>query len=188
MQFLLIFGPPAVGKMSVGRAIERATGIRLFHNHMTIEPVLKFFAFGTPAFVRLVDEFRRRVFEEVAASDLPGLSFTFVWNLDSDADTRFVASACELFRSHGADIALVELRASLDERLRRNRTTERLEEKPSKRHLEQSERNLLDLEQYRLNTDGTAPLAYPHHVFDTDGTTSAQVADAVITRLRLPRA
>ena len=46
MQFIVIFGPPAVGKMAVGLEIEAATGIRLFHNHMTIEPVLRFFPFG----------------------------------------------------------------------------------------------------------------------------------------------
>ena len=187
MHFLLIFGPPAVGKMSVGRSIERATGIRLFHNHMSIEPVLNFFPFGTPSFVRLVDGFRQRVFEEVAASDLPGLSFTFVWNLDSESDTRFAAAACELFRSRGAEIALVELKADLEERLVRNRTPERLQEKASKRNLEQSQANLLDLERYRLNTAGDAPLAYPHHVFDTNGRTSQEVAEAVIARLGLSK-
>src|SRR5262245_32836080 len=185
MRFLVIFGTPAVGKMSVGRNIERVTGIRLFHNHMTIEPVLNFFPFGTPPFVRLVDGFRKRIFEEVAQSDLPGMSFTFVWNLDSDEDTRFIASACELFRSRGADIALVELKASLQERLIRNRSPERLQEKPSKRDLERSEQNLLALERYRLNTDGKLPLAYPHHVFDTDGRSSERVAADVRDRLRL---
>ena len=129
MHFLVIFGPPAVGKMSVGRNIERATGIRLFHNHMTIEPVLNFFEFGTPPFHRLVDGFRRRIFEEVAQSDLPGLSFTFVWNLDSAEDHDFIAAACEPFRARGANVALIELRAGLATRLARNRSPERLQEK-----------------------------------------------------------
>jgi hypothetical protein len=171
--------------MSVGRNIERATGIRLFHNHMTIEPVLNFFAFGTPPFVRLVDGFRRRMFEEVAQSDLPGPSFTFVWNLDSDSDRDFIASACRPFRARGAEIAFIELRADLRERLIRNRTPERLEEKPSKRNLEQSESTLLELERYRLNTDGTFPLTYPHHVIDTNGRSSEQVAEEAMARVGL---
>ena len=48
MKFVLLFGPPAVGKMSVGRELEKITGLRLFHNHMTIELVVPFFDFGLP--------------------------------------------------------------------------------------------------------------------------------------------
>ncbi len=68
-RFILIFGPPAVGKMTVGFALAKRTGLKLFHNHMTIELVLNFFGWGDPHF-RLSGEFRRRIFEEVASSDL----------------------------------------------------------------------------------------------------------------------
>jgi len=83
--------------MAVGREIEAATGLRLFHNHVAIEPVLPFFTFGTEPFVRLVDGFRNHMFEEVAQSDLPGMIFTFVWDLNSQADTDFVERACNVF-------------------------------------------------------------------------------------------
>ncbi|GAA0433130.1 hypothetical protein Aca07nite_02490 [Actinoplanes capillaceus] len=36
---LFIVGPPAVGKMTVGERIAARTGLRLFHNHLAIEPV-----------------------------------------------------------------------------------------------------------------------------------------------------
>ncbi|MGA9343453.1 MAG: AAA family ATPase, partial [Rhodanobacteraceae bacterium] len=127
--FIVIFGPPAVGKMAVGREIETATGVRLFHNHMAIEPVLRFFPFGSEPFVRLVDGFRRQLFEEVVNSDLPGLTFTFVWNLDDPKDTSFLERTCHLFSQRGYSVAFVELRASLDERLIRNRAADRLSEK-----------------------------------------------------------
>ena len=47
---LVLFGPPSVGKMTVGRALAAASDFRLFHNHMTIEPMLETFDFGTPGF------------------------------------------------------------------------------------------------------------------------------------------
>jgi len=78
MTLVVIFGPPAVGKMTVGMELERRTGLRLFHNHMAVDPVLQFFPFGSPAYSKLVSEFRRRIFEEVAAGDLPGLIFSYV--------------------------------------------------------------------------------------------------------------
>ena len=37
MKFVVIFGPQAVGKMTVGQEIEKITGLKLLHNHMTIE-------------------------------------------------------------------------------------------------------------------------------------------------------
>lgn len=76
-----MFGPPAVGKMTVGKELAELTGLKLFHNHMTIEPVLQLFEFGSPPFARLVRSFRNQVFEEVARSDLPGLIFTVMWSL-----------------------------------------------------------------------------------------------------------
>ena len=100
MRFVVLFGPPAVGKMTVGYELAKLTGFRLFHNHMTIDLVLNFFDFGTPPFTRLVNEFRTRVFEEVAASGLPGLIFTYVWALDHPGDKEFVDNACDIFRSH----------------------------------------------------------------------------------------
>ncbi|GAE48204.1 hypothetical protein JCM21738_5289 [Mesobacillus boroniphilus JCM 21738] len=39
MKFVLIFGPQAVGKMTVGHELEKITELKLFHNHMTIELV-----------------------------------------------------------------------------------------------------------------------------------------------------
>jgi hypothetical protein len=61
--------------MSVGQAIAERTGLRLFHNHISIELALRYFDYGTPAFHRLSSEIRRAAIEEVAASDLPGLVF-----------------------------------------------------------------------------------------------------------------
>src|SRR5688500_19972159 len=86
---VIIFGPPAVGKMTVGDALERRTGLRLFHNHHTIDLALRFFEYGTPPFNRLVSEFRTRIFEEVASSPLPGMVFTYVWAFEDESDARY---------------------------------------------------------------------------------------------------
>jgi hypothetical protein len=183
MELVILFGPPAVGKMAVGMELERITGLRLFHNHVTIDPVLRFFEFGTPAFNRLVGEFRSRIFEEVAASDLPGLIFTFVWSLDDARDRAFIDRTCEIFRARGAGVHFAELAASLDERLRRNETELRLAEKRPKRDLAHSRANLLEIEQnHRLNTDGD--FFYPEQWLRIDNThlppdaVARQIADA----------
>ncbi len=188
MHFMILFGPPAVGKMTIGKEVEKLTGMKLFHNHVAIEPVLSFFEFGSPSFKRLVNTFRTMMFEEVSQSNLPGLVFTFVWDLESDEDRTFVEDSCRLFESAGAKISLVELACSLDERLVRNITPERLEAKPSKRNIEQSEANLLHLENhYRLNSEKSLQAEYPHLKLDTTSMSPEESAKKIVEALKIKR-
>ncbi len=32
-----LYGPPAVGKLTVATELQRLTGFRLFHNHLTVD-------------------------------------------------------------------------------------------------------------------------------------------------------
>ncbi|MDF2589292.1 MAG: shikimate kinase [Anaerocolumna sp.] len=153
MKFILIFGPQAVGKMTVGQELEKITDLKLFHNHMTIELVAPFFSYGTDAGKRLVHLFRHEIFEEVSKSDLYGLMFTFVWAFDAREDWDYVENICNIFESKGGSIYFVELEANLDKRLERNKSPHRLMHKPTKRNLEFSERDLRKtMEKYRLNS------------------------------------
>lgn len=61
MKFVLIFGPQAAGKMTVGQELEKITELKLFHNHMTIELVNPFFDYGTKEGKRLVGLFRQEI-------------------------------------------------------------------------------------------------------------------------------
>jgi len=154
MDFIVIFGPPAVGKMTVGYELAKLTGMKVFHNHMTIDLILEFFPYGHEKFYILVNEFRQRIFEEVATSDLPGMIFTYVWALDQPGDKKQVDSYSEIFRRNEANVYFVELEADLDERLERNKGEFRLYKKPSKRDTSRSEKNLLQTEEnYQMNTN-----------------------------------
>lgn len=189
----MIFGPPAVGKMTVGDKLCRRTGFRLFHNHMAVEPVLGIFPFGSPPFGRLVNEFRRRIIEEAADADLPGLVFTFVWGLDLPEDADLVASYIEIVLSRGGRVRFVELYADLTERLARNTTEFRLDRKPSKRDLESSRTSLLQLDRkYVMNTDGATStkaqdLIEQHDYLRVDNThvSPDKVADMIVRKFHL---
>lgn len=153
MKFIILFGPQAVGKMTVGQALADRTGLKLFHNHMTIDLVGPFFNYGTAEGKRLVQLFRQELFESVAKSDLPGMIFTFVWAFDMQEDWDYVKKVTDLFESHGADIYYVELEAEMKERLARNTTENRLTHKPSKRDIAWSEAELKQTAtMYRLNS------------------------------------
>ena len=187
MTLVIIFGPPAVGKMTVGMELERLTGMRLFHNHMTVDPVLQFFPFGSPPFKRLIAEFRRRIFEEVAASDLPGLIFTYVWALDDPRDKAHIDGLVEIFEARGSEVCYVELEATQAERLVRNETPLRLAEKKPKRDLANSRAHLLDADQrYQLNTRGSFFYTERHLKIDNTALTPFAVAQHIIRHFALP--
>lgn len=153
MKLVLIFGPQAVGKMTVGQELAKITGLKLFHNHMTIDLVSHFFDYGTKEGKRLVSLFRQEIFEEVSKSDLPGMIFTYVWAFNLQSDWDYVNQVTQLFESRGANVYFVELEADVEERLERNKTPNRLEHKPTKRNIEWSENDLLkSMEEYRLNS------------------------------------
>lgn len=155
MNFVVIFGPPAVGKMTVGYEIAKLTGMKVFHNHMTIDLITEFFPYGHEKFYTLVSEFRRRILEEIATSELPGAIFTYVWALDQPGDKEQIDSYSQIFKQQGAHVYFVELEADVDERLERNKGEFRLSKKPSKRDISSTEKHLLQTEnQYTMNTEG----------------------------------
>ena len=169
MTLVIIFGPPAVGKMAVGLELGRLTGFRLFHNHMTVDPVIRLFPFESPAYRRLVQEFRQRIFEEYVETDSRGLIFTFVWVLDDPEDRAFVDRTTRLFTARGGDVCFVELEATQVERLRRNETPLRLAEKWPQRNIEGSRAFLLDADKtYQTNTRGS--FFYPERHLRIDNT------------------
>jgi hypothetical protein len=184
---LLILGPPAVGKMTVGRAIADRSDFRLFHNHHSIEMLLDVFDYGTPPFVTLNSEVRRRVIEEAAAAGTD-LIFTFVYDMDLAEEADWLAN---LVKPYGDDVAVVELVADLDTRLVRNRTEHRLAEKKSERDVEWSDANVRELEAgYRMSSvagrdaPGERLLArWPHLVVDNTDLAPDETADRILAWL-----
>lgn len=153
MKFIMLIGPQAVGKMTVGQELEKITGLKLFHNHMTIELVSPFFSYGTEQGRKLVNSFRMQIFEEVAKSDLEGLIFTWIWRFDLKEEEEYYNMVTDIFRKQGAEVYLVELEADLEERIKRNETENRLNNKPTKRNIEWSKKDLIKgAKEYRLNS------------------------------------
>lgn len=187
MRLLLIIGPPAVGKMTVGRAVADRSAFRLFHNHHTIELLLDVFDYGTPPFRTLNGEIRRRIIEE-AASAGTDLVFTFVWDMDLPEEAEWLA---DLLSPYGDRVAVVELVAGLGTRLARNRTEHRLAEKKSKRDLDWSDANVREMEtRYRMTSSPglDAPAErllarWPHLVLDNSELSADETAERILAWL-----
>jgi hypothetical protein len=189
-ELLLVTGPPAVGKMSVGRAVCDRSDFRLFHNHHTIEPLLEIFGHGTAPFNVLNSEFRRRVIEEAARAGTR-LIFTFVWNVEDPEEADEVRDLVAPYASAGLRVSVVELYADLATRLQRNTGATRLDAKRSKRDLAWSDAHVRDLDAVHfMNTRADHPTPadnvlarFPHLRLDNTDLSPETVAERILTWL-----
>lgn len=140
MKLVLLIGNGAVGKMTVGQELAKITGLRLFHNHMMIEPVLEIFnEFRGSTIQRL----RQVIFEDFARTDHYGMIFTYMWAFDMQSDWDYVDWVKGIFNLPEEDVYYVELIAPQAVRLQRNVSENRLKHKASKRDVESSNARIL---------------------------------------------
>ena len=136
MKLVLIIGSGAVGKMTVGQELMKITGLRLFHNHMMIEPVLDIFgAFNG----KVIQGLREFIFDEFVKTENEGMIFTVMWAFDMPSDMEYVLHVASKFD----EVYCVELIADQSVRFERNKTENRLQNKASKRDLALSEERVL---------------------------------------------
>ena len=125
MKLLLIHGAPAVGKLTVARAIAGVLPCRLFDNHASMDVALTVFEFGEPGFWALVHEVRLAVLNAAARQDVPLVVMTYCYSDPEDL------TAFEQFESrvhgNGGEVLPVFLHCSLDETLRRVANPDRVE-------------------------------------------------------------
>ena len=177
LKLVFLIGDAAVGKMTVGQKLMKITDLRLFHNHMTIEPAIEIFGyFHNNSIYRM----REVVFEEYAASNNYGLIFTYMWAFDQKSDWDYVEHVTNIFRKNGSDVYYVELVAPQEIRLQRNITENRLKNKASKQDVENSYQRLInDDKKYRcVSNEGEIP--FDNYIKIDNSTLSAELVANMI--------
>ena len=186
IKFVLICGPQAVGKMTVGQELSRITDLKFMHNHETIDLPAKLFGYSSEQRKRLTDLFRFSIFEEVAKSDISGMIFTLMLYFESEEDMAYVDKIKKIYDDYNGEFYMVELEADLDEGLRRNKTENRLKNKPSKKDLEFSEKELLkSFKEHRLNSK-QGEIKYKNYIKINNTNISAKdVAEIIKEKFKL---
>jgi hypothetical protein len=113
MKLIFISGMPAAGKLTVARELHKLTGLRLFHNHLTVDLLLEIFEFGSPEFVNLREAIWLSVFDHACRAKLPGLIFTF--NAENTVRQEFISKTIQTIESHAGELIFIELVCNTDE-------------------------------------------------------------------------
>ena len=106
---MFLYGPPAVGKLTVARAIADSLPYKILHNHVTIDAVTGVLPWGSDAFWRVVGRFRRDLV--AAAAENIDLIYTFVF---APGDEQHVADIVLPYEKAGGTVLFVQLLAPLD--------------------------------------------------------------------------
>jgi hypothetical protein len=128
VKLVFIYGPPAVGKLTVATELGRITSLAVFDNHLSIDCVLPVFGYGSESLERLSTEIQLLVIEEAARENVD-IIFTFVYG--HPIDVPFVERMCAAVETHGGTMCFVQLicnneaqeqRVQEEDRARRKKT------------------------------------------------------------------
>ena len=111
MNFVFIYGPPAVGKLTIAKELSKLTGYKLFHNHLTVDLVTSIFPFDSDQLRRLSGKFRLEIFEEAAKAHIEGLIFTMVYG--PEADGEFIEKVVNIVEGNKGKVLFVRLFADI---------------------------------------------------------------------------
>jgi len=117
MNLIFIYGPPAVGKLTVAKELSKLTGYKIFHNHLTQDLAREIYPEFNVKRFGLVNKIRLDVFDH-ACKNNTDLIFTFVYSTDCD-DQLFVKDVINTITKGGGNIYFVQLSAEKDVLLNR---------------------------------------------------------------------
>ncbi len=119
---MLLYGPPAGGKLTVAKELARKTGYPIFHNHLTANLASAIFPSGTRAYSDLAEELRITCLRAAIHNRLRGLIMTFAYGVETykgKSDNRFIKRMARIIRRSGGEVYFVRLTASPQELSRR---------------------------------------------------------------------
>lgn len=181
---LFIIGAPASGKMTIGQELSRMTDATLFYNHQPIDFALEIYQDFSEEMWGLV----RRInfsFLETSARNHRSMILTDVIDFSNKYQLIYLKQIQDLLNDYHQEILFVELETSLEERLRRNRTENRLKHKPLKRYIEISEREILEtIETLQLNSQNQPNELHHYLKINNTNLSVAEVAKQIQEKMK----
>jgi hypothetical protein len=109
---VFLYGPPAVGKYTIAKALADELNWPLFHNHLAIDYVESIIKWGAPGFFDACADVRIALTKRALENGVSLVS-TFVYAKGFDADEAFVARLRDTVAHAGGRFCAVQLSCSV---------------------------------------------------------------------------
>src|ERR1044072_2224435 len=116
MDLIFLHGPIASGKLTIARELAQMTGLRLFHNHLTVDMLTAVFDFGAEPFIVLREQIWLNVFSEAAKNNI---SLIFTFTPEQSVSPSFIEHTIDAVESAGGRVLFVALTCPVEELERR---------------------------------------------------------------------
>jgi len=117
MKLIFVYGPPASGKLTVSRELSKITGLKLFHNMLTVDLAQTVLDWNDKNFGELTTKYRLITFKEAAKANIRGIIFTYAY--DPRFDDFFVKKVIRQIKLDKGEIHFVQIHAKKEELLKR---------------------------------------------------------------------
>ncbi len=143
MKMVFLYGPPAVGKLTVAKELAKLTGYKLFHNHLTVDLVSSLYEWGSLKYWEYLRAIREELLENLAKDNVDVI-FTFVYA--AGEDEQVMERMFKRIEENGGEVLLVQLTTSV------KKLKERIVTDVRKQFKKMSKTEALDkwLKQYKL--------------------------------------
>ena len=175
MKMIFLYGPPAVGKLTVAKELSKLTGYKLFHNHLTVDLVSSLYEWGSPKYWTYLRSIREQLLANLAKDNVD-IIFTYVYAAGEDEEV--MERMFKKVEENRGEVLLVQLTTSVEKLKERIVAEDRRQFK--KMHKTESLESWIS--QYRLFE------AYPNRqnlIVDNSNMKPTEVANLIVTKYNL---
>lgn len=113
MNLIYIYGPPAVGKLTVAKELSRRSGYKLYDNHSIMTPLGELFSYTDPRLNKIRSELGERLRLDIfAAAAEANINFITTSARAGTKDFKFFREVVDAVTKNGGSVYFVQLTAS----------------------------------------------------------------------------